>query len=160
MEAMNSKLSIFFMISEQGSMTRVTEKSDVYSFGVMIMEVLTGRHPLDPTLPGEANLVQWVQDHLATSKIPVAIFDSNLKGRTDPIMQEMLQTLAVASICVSVKPDDRPPMKDVVAMLEEIRHVESGRAAADNPKLGKVVVVVQSPPPSLPPEKFLSYDSS
>jgi len=36
-------------------------KSDVYSFGVVLLELLTGRKPVDHTLPrGQQSLVTWV----------------------------------------------------------------------------------------------------
>ncbi|KAG7024989.1 LRR receptor-like serine/threonine-protein kinase, partial [Cucurbita argyrosperma subsp. argyrosperma] len=133
--------SFGYMAPEHGSILTVSEKSDVYSFGIVVMEVLTGRHPLDPTLPGEGNLAQWVRDHLATKKNPADILDSKLRERTEPTMREILQTLDVALICVSVKSDDRPPMKSIVAMLEEIRSVEVGKAATDDPKSEKPVVI-------------------
>jgi len=39
----------------------LTTKSDVYSFGVVLLELLTGRKPVDRTLPrGQQNLVTWV----------------------------------------------------------------------------------------------------
>lgn len=110
--------------SEHASMQRITEKSDVYSFGVVLLEVLTGRHPLDPTLPGGAYLVQWVRDHLHSKQDPMDILDSRLQGRPDSQVQEMLQTLAVSFLCISTQADDRPMMKDVVAMLEEIKQEE------------------------------------
>lgn len=100
----------------------------------MLLEVLTGRHPLDPTLPGGAHLVQWVRDHLAGKRDPAGILDAKLRGRTDPAMHEILQTLAVSFLCASTRPGDRPMMKDVVAMLREIRHVEPTRPEADFPK--------------------------
>lgn len=112
------------MSTEHASMQRITEKSDVYSFGVVLLEVLTGRHPLDPTLPGGAHLVQWVRDHLQSKLDPNDILDPKLRGRADPEMHEMLQTLAVSFLCVSTKADDRPMMRDVVAMLKEIRNVD------------------------------------
>jgi len=110
--------------TEHASMQRITEKSDVYSFGVVLLEVLTGRHPLDPTLPGGAHLVQWIRDHLQSKRDPNDILDPKLRGRADPEMHEMLQTLAVSFLCVSTKADDRPMMRDVVAMLKEIRNVD------------------------------------
>ncbi|KAL0443243.1 UNVERIFIED_CONTAM: LRR receptor-like serine/threonine-protein kinase [Sesamum latifolium] len=113
-----------YMAPEHASMQRITEKSDIYSFGVVLLEVLTGRHPLDPTLPGGAHLVQWVRDHLNSKRDPVDILDPKLRGRADPQMHEMLQTLAVAFLCLSTRADDRPMMKDVVAMLKEIRYVD------------------------------------
>lgn len=112
-------------------MQRITEKSDVYSFGVVLVEVLTGRHPLDPTLPGGAQLVQWVRDHLHSKHDPGDVLDPKLRGRADPQMHEMLQTLAVAFLCLSTRADDRPMMKDVVAMLKEIRYVEPVRSDSE-----------------------------
>ncbi|KAA8523526.1 hypothetical protein F0562_009949 [Nyssa sinensis] len=89
-----------YMAPEHASMQRITEKSDVYSFGVVLLEVLTGRHPLDPTLPGGAHLVQWVRDHLNRKHDPADILDTKLRGRADPQMHEMLQTLAYfISLC-------------------------------------------------------------
>ena len=39
----------------------LTAKSDVYSFGVVLLELLTGRKPVDHTLPrGQQSLVTWV----------------------------------------------------------------------------------------------------
>ena len=127
-------------------MQRITEKSDVYSFGVVLLEVLTGRHPLDPTLPGGAHLVQWVREHLASKKDPADILDSKLIGRADPTMHEMLQTLAVSFLCISTRVDDRPMMKDVVAMLKEIRHVDTVRAEPDLSKGVNLTAVRSSPP--------------
>ena len=40
---------------------QLTSKSDVYSFGVVLLELLTGRKPVDHTLPrGQQSLVTWV----------------------------------------------------------------------------------------------------
>lgn len=117
-------------------MQRITEKSDVYSYGVVLLEVLTGKHPLDPDLPGGAHLVKWVRDHLAEKKDPSKLLDPRLDGRTDSIMHEMLQTLAVAFLCVSNKASERPMMKDVVAMLTEIRDIDVGRSEIDKIKDG------------------------
>ncbi|XWS11406.1 hypothetical protein CRYUN_Cryun38cG0080600 [Craigia yunnanensis] len=136
-----------YMAPEHATTQRITEKSDVYSFGVVLLEVLTGRHPLDPTLPGGAHLVQWVRDHLASKRDPSDILDPRLRGRADPAMHEMLQTLAVSFLCVSTRPDDRPIMKDVVAMLKEIRHVENLRSETDISK-GALTAPRSSPPPT------------
>ncbi|CAN1146366.1 Leucine-rich repeat receptor-like serine/threonine-protein kinase RGI4 [Linum perenne] len=114
-----------YMAPEHALMQKITIKSDVYSFGVVILEVLTGRHPLDPTLPGGAHLVEWVREHLVSKKNPSDILDPKLRGRSDPTMHEMLQTLAVSFLCISPRPADRPSMNDVVAMLKEIRHDEA-----------------------------------
>ncbi|CAK8538951.1 unnamed protein product [Lathyrus sativus] len=105
------------------SMQKINEKTEVYSFGVVILEVLTGRHPLDPTLPEGIHLVQWVKNHLASKKDPFEILDSKLRGRTEPTtMHEILQTLAVSILCVNAKAYERPTMKDTLAMLNQFRY--------------------------------------
>lgn len=41
---------------------QLNAKSDVYSFGVVLLELLTGRKPVDHTLPrGQQSLVTWVR---------------------------------------------------------------------------------------------------
>lgn len=146
-------------IAEHGSMQRITEKSDVYSFGVVLLEVLTGRHPLDPTLPGGAHLVQWVRDHLASKRDPSSILDPKLRGRADPTMHEMLQTLSVSFLCLTTRADDRPTMKDIVAMLKEIRHIDQPLRPDDlAAHISKCGLHVNTPSP--PPPKTASQDSS
>jgi len=121
-------------------MQRITEKSDVYSFGVVLLEVLTGRHPLDPSLPGGAHLVQWVHEHLANKRDPMDLLDSRLRSQPDSQIQEMIQAVAISVLCVSPRPDDRPTMKDVVALLKEIR-----RSVIDEPKPSSTSTTAASP---------------
>ncbi|XP_042440769.1 LRR receptor-like serine/threonine-protein kinase RGI3 [Zingiber officinale] len=123
-----------YMAPEHASMQRITEKSDVYSYGVVLLEVLTGRHPLDPSLPGGLDLVQWVRVHLQRKLDPVQLLDGRLLGRPEHQVQEMLQALSISVLCVSNRPDERPAMKDVVSLLEEVR-----RPANDEKKKEPVV---------------------
>ncbi|CAA2976234.1 PTI1-like tyrosine- kinase 3 isoform X2 [Olea europaea subsp. europaea] len=45
---------------------QLTQKSDVYSFGVVLLELLTGRKPVDHTMPrGQQSLVTWVSNYFA-----------------------------------------------------------------------------------------------
>ena len=40
---------------------KVSDKTDVYAFGVVLLELLTGRKPIEASrAAGEENLVQWV----------------------------------------------------------------------------------------------------
>lgn len=61
---MDFKHNLIFSISLVGryAMTgQLNAKSDVYSFGVVLLELLTGRKPVDHTLPrGQQSLVTWV----------------------------------------------------------------------------------------------------
>ena len=49
------------MAPEYASSGKLTEKSDVYSFGVVLLELITGRKPVDASQPlGDESLVEWV----------------------------------------------------------------------------------------------------
>lgn len=40
---------------------QLTEKSDVYSFGVLLVEMMTGRHPIEPKRPVDERVtIRWV----------------------------------------------------------------------------------------------------
>ncbi|KAL2901102.1 Proline-rich receptor-like protein kinase PERK12 [Bienertia sinuspersici] len=51
---------------EYASSGRLTNKSDVYSFCVMLLEMITGRRPVDRTQK-EYNLVEWARPVLTTA---------------------------------------------------------------------------------------------
>lgn len=55
-------LILFCFVVDRYAMTgQLNAKSDVYSFGVVLLELLTGRKPVDHTLPrGQQSLVTWV----------------------------------------------------------------------------------------------------
>lgn len=99
-------------------MMKITEKSDVYSYGVVVLEVLTGKQPIDPTIPDGLHVVDWVRGRKGGKDL----LDPSLRGRPESELQEMIQVMGVALLCVNASPDERPTMKDVAAMLKEIRH--------------------------------------
>lgn len=52
---------------------QLTEKSDVYSFGVLLVEMMTGRHPIEPKKQiDERVTIRWVcmLNHLFRSMYP------------------------------------------------------------------------------------------
>ena len=49
------------MAPDYASSGKLTEKSDVFSFGVVLLELITGRKPVDASQPvGDESLVEWV----------------------------------------------------------------------------------------------------
>lgn len=49
---------------------QLTDKSDVYSFGVLLVELMTGRHPLEPKKPlSERVTIRWVSMLLNIPKV-------------------------------------------------------------------------------------------
>lgn len=47
-------------VAEYGYGGQVTPKVDVYSFGVVLLELLTGKQPIDPSFCESEHIIPWV----------------------------------------------------------------------------------------------------
>ncbi|KAJ1278720.1 hypothetical protein BS78_04G100200 [Paspalum vaginatum] len=97
---------------------QLTQKSDVYSFGVVLLELLTGRKPVDHTMPrGQQSLVTWATPRLSEDKVKQCV-DPKLKGEYPP--KGVAKLAAVAALCVQYEAEFRPNMSIVVKALSPL----------------------------------------
>nr|VDC69640.1 unnamed protein product [Brassica rapa] len=107
---------------------QLTQKSDVYSFGVVLLELLTGRKPVDHTMPrGQQSLVTWATPRLSEDKVKQCV-DPKLKGEYPP--KAVAKLAAVAALCVQYESEFRPNMSIVVKALQPLLRSSSGTASA------------------------------
>ncbi|CAI0406622.1 unnamed protein product [Linum tenue] len=97
---------------------QITQKSDVYSFGVVLLELLTGRKPVDHTMPkGQQSLVTWATPRLSEDKVKQCV-DPKLNNEYPP--KAVAKLAAVAALCVQYEADFRPNMTIVVKALQPL----------------------------------------
>ncbi|XP_017973803.1 PREDICTED: LRR receptor-like serine/threonine-protein kinase FEI 1 isoform X2 [Theobroma cacao] len=95
---------------------RATEKSDVYSFGVLLLELVTGKRPTDPTFVKRGlNVVGWMNTLLRENRLEDVVD----KKCTDADMETVEAILEIAAKCTDANPDQRPTMSQVLQLLEQ-----------------------------------------
>eukprot|EP00268_Persea_americana_P056494 TRINITY_DN6671_c0_g1_i3.p1 TRINITY_DN6671_c0_g1~~TRINITY_DN6671_c0_g1_i3.p1 ORF type:complete len:966 (-),score=205.83 TRINITY_DN6671_c0_g1_i3:284-3181(-) len=96
---------------------KVTEKSDVYSFGVVLLEIVTGKKPIESEYGEGKDIVNWVSTHLNDRKDIVELLDRRVSLHNE---DEMMKVLKVALLCTTKLPSVRPTMREVVKMLIDV----------------------------------------
>ncbi|KAF5752894.1 serine/threonine-protein kinase [Tripterygium wilfordii] len=105
-----------YVAPEYASTGMLNERSDVYSFGILIMELISGRNPVDYSRPPEeVNLVDWIKK-MVTNRNPDGVLDPKLPEK--PTSRALKRALLVALRCVDPNAQKRPKMGHVVHMLE------------------------------------------
>ncbi|KAL2317525.1 hypothetical protein Fmac_031401 [Flemingia macrophylla] len=113
---------------------QLTEKSDVYSFGVLLVEIITGRHPIEPKRPiDERVTIRWAMKMM---KHGDAVFAMDPRLRRNPAsIKAVKKVLKLALQCVAPSKQSRPRMKNCAEVLWEIRKSFSDEMNSDHPSL-------------------------
>ncbi|KAK1560574.1 hypothetical protein Q3G72_028199 [Acer saccharum] len=128
-----------YMAPEYASSGKLTEKSDVFSFGVMLLELISGRLPIDPTGTMEDSLVDWARPLCLR-----ALEDGNYDEIADPFLEknypvhEMARMVACASASIRHSARRRPRMSQIVRALEgdvSLEDLNDGAKLASNNSL-------------------------
>ncbi|KAG0459954.1 hypothetical protein HPP92_023082 [Vanilla planifolia] len=128
-----------YMAPEYAASGKLTDKSDVFSFGVVLLELITGRKPVDTSRPlGEESLVEWARPLLVQ-----ALETGNCAEIVDPRLEncfpeaDMLKMIELAASCVRHSAVKRPRMAQVLRALEDKRGTSD---LSNGVKVGESVV--------------------
>ncbi|KAF3493574.1 hypothetical protein DY000_02054670 [Brassica cretica] len=109
-----------YLAPEYASSGKLTDRSDVFSFGVVLLELITGRKPVDTSQPlGEESLVEW-----ARPRFIEAIEKGDISEVVDPRLEkhyiegEVYRMIETAASCVRHSALKRPRMVQVVRALD------------------------------------------
>ncbi|XP_010936757.1 proline-rich receptor-like protein kinase PERK8 [Elaeis guineensis] len=115
-----------YLAPEYASSGKLTEKSDVYSFGVVLLELITGRKPVDSSQPlGDESLVEWARPLLSH-----ALETGEFEELPDPRLEnnynqsEMFRMIEAAAACVRHSAAMRPRMSKVVRVLDSLADID------------------------------------
>ncbi|KAK1366737.1 putative LRR receptor-like serine/threonine-protein kinase IRK [Heracleum sosnowskyi] len=114
-----------YMAPEFGCKTvKITEKCDVYGFGVLVLEVVTGRRPVEYMEDDVVVLCDMVRGALEEGRVEECV-DERLKDKFPP--DEAIPVMKLGLICTSQVPSNRPDMAEVINILELIRCPSEGQ---------------------------------
>ena len=107
---------IFVLVAEYAYTCKINEKSDVYSFGVVLMELVTGKRPVEPEFGENKDIVYWIYNKLKSIENLVEVVDLNI---SEALKEDAIKVLRIAVHCTAKISALRPSMRTVVQMLEE-----------------------------------------
>ncbi|CAK7344622.1 unnamed protein product [Dovyalis caffra] len=110
------KGTLGYLAPEYAMWGKVSESCDVYSFGILLLELVTGRKPIEK-LPGgvKRTITEWAEPLITKGRFK-DLGDPKLRGNFDE--NQLKQSINIAALCVKSEPENRPTMKVVVSMLK------------------------------------------
>ncbi|XP_047319953.1 phytosulfokine receptor 2 [Impatiens glandulifera] len=108
---------------EYGQAPTATFRGDVYSFGVVVMELVSGRRPVEVGKGKNCrDLVSWAFQ-MKLDKREEEVFDSSIwtKNRDK---KQILEVFGIACKCLDRDPKRRPTIDQVVSWLDEVSSLQ------------------------------------
>ncbi|XP_057838111.1 receptor-like protein kinase 7 isoform X1 [Cryptomeria japonica] len=108
-----------YIAPEYAHTYRVSKKSDVYSFGIVLMELVTGKRPMEDEFGENRGIVDWVSaKYLSRERVIVEVLDERVCKFCE---EGMMKVLKISVLCTRSVPAQRPCMREVVQLLLEAR---------------------------------------
>ncbi|XP_077222853.1 PTI1-like tyrosine-protein kinase At3g15890 [Tasmannia lanceolata] len=110
------KGTLGYLAPEYAMWGKVSESCDVYSFGILLLEIVTGRKPIEK-LPGgiKRTITEWAEPYIVKGRFRDLV-DPKLRGSYDE--NQLKVAINVAALCAQSEGEKRPNMKEVVNLLK------------------------------------------
>ncbi|KAF5458464.1 hypothetical protein F2P56_022491 [Juglans regia] len=106
--------TVGYMAPEVVRTGRASTQTDVFGFGILVLEVVCGRRPIEEGKPG---LVESVWRLMDRGELHLAL-DERLKSKGGYSFEEVESMLHLGLLCAYPDPSVRPPMRQVLKVLE------------------------------------------
>ncbi|GFZ11850.1 protein kinase superfamily protein [Actinidia rufa] len=110
------KGTLGYLAPEYAMLGKASESCDVYSFGILLLELASGKKPLE-------KLSSMMKRSITDWALPVAcerkfseLADPRLNGKY--VEEELKRVVLIALICAQSRPEKRPTMLEVVELLK------------------------------------------
>ncbi|CAM6038757.1 unnamed protein product, partial [Sphagnum compactum] len=144
-----------YMAPEMPYTGKATKETDVYSFGILVLEVVCGRHPLEPSNadipPEDVMLVNKVRRAHEAGKL-LSVVDSRIETVSCNVKMRVLQ---LGLLCSLQEPTARPSMRAVSQILSSSSYTTS--TSRDQAVAAHETTLMALPP--LPPTFSLSHSA-
>ncbi|GER44116.1 protein kinase superfamily protein [Striga asiatica] len=109
------KGTLGYLAPEYAMLGKASEACDVYSFGILLLELATGRKPLEKVGPSlRRPITEWALPLVHERKFD-ELADPRLKGKYAE--EEMKRVVLIGLVCANSQPERRPTMLEVVELL-------------------------------------------
>ncbi|GKU96411.1 hypothetical protein SLEP1_g9650 [Rubroshorea leprosula] len=128
------KGTIGYIAPEYSLSNRTSKLGDVYSFGILLLEMITGKRPIDSLFQDNFTIHQFVKTALLPQRVmdilePLLLQevqdDAHLGARNwgtkVGILESLVAVAKVGVLCSMASPNERMEMKDVIAELCAIK---------------------------------------
>ncbi|KAK4577424.1 hypothetical protein RGQ29_027785 [Quercus rubra] len=108
-----------YLAPEWISGVAITAKADVYSYGMMLFEFVSGRRNSEPSADGKIRFFPtWAASLITQGGDVLSLLDPRLEGNAD--VEEVTRICRLACWCIQDEETHRPPMVQVVQILEGV----------------------------------------
>ncbi|XP_028803720.1 G-type lectin S-receptor-like serine/threonine-protein kinase LECRK1 [Neltuma alba] len=114
-----NELTSSYVAPERQKDASTSIKVDIYSYGVVLLEIICCRRNIDVNVPSEEEIMlsSWVYNCFVKGELKKLVVDEDVEWMT---LERMVK---VALWCVQEDLSLRPSMKNVILMLEGLKHI-------------------------------------